>query len=68
METLFKTVCIEKGATQLFEDVESNGLQKNMQTAINHIRAIVEVCPLNQARNKVKTWRKIAEVTMNAFA
>lgn len=67
MEALFETVCQEKGATKLLEDVRPNALQTDMQTAINNIRAIVEVCPRNQAQEKVETWRKTAEAAMDVF-
>ncbi|KAJ4394499.1 hypothetical protein N0V93_003717 [Gnomoniopsis smithogilvyi] len=67
MEALFETVCMERGAIQLLEDVKPNALQKETQTAINHIRAIVEVCPRDQAQDKVDSWRDIAETAMDAF-
>ncbi|KAK8136688.1 hypothetical protein PG984_004628 [Apiospora sp. TS-2023a] len=71
MEKLFEAVCIEKGGTLglgLLEDVKSNGLQASMQTAVDHIRAIVEVCPRGQAQDKVDAWRAIAEAAMEAFS
>jgi aminoglycoside phosphotransferase (APT) family kinase protein len=68
MEKLFETVCLEKGASNLLEDVKPNGLQESMQTAVSRIRAIVEVCPRGQAQDKVDTWRETAEASMAVFA
>ncbi|KAJ4420044.1 hypothetical protein N0V82_004616 [Gnomoniopsis sp. IMI 355080] len=67
MEALFETLCHEKGATQLLEEAKPNTLQEEMQTAVNHIRAIVEVCPRNQAQDRVETWRDVAETAMDTF-
>lgn len=67
MERLFETVCAEKGVLSLLEDVKPTSLQESMQTAVNHIRAIVEVCPRGQAQDKVDTWRRTAEAAMAVF-
>lgn len=67
MEALFEAICHEKGATDLLDDVKPNALQKELQTAVNHIRAIVEVCPRNQAQDKVEGWRGVAEAAMDTF-
>ncbi|KAJ5778881.1 hypothetical protein N7457_006601 [Penicillium paradoxum] len=49
MEKLFESVCREKGVGKVLEEMQLNALQQSMQTAVNHIRAIVEVCPRGQA-------------------
>lgn len=67
MEELFETVCIEKGAARLLDDIKPNSLQERMQTAVNHIRAIADVCPRGQAGDKVGVWRTVAETAMWSF-
>lgn len=67
MEALFEAVCMEKGAARLLEEVRPNALQESMQTAINHIRAIVEVCPRGEAQDKVEGWREVAKAAMEVF-
>ena len=67
MEKLFESICREKGAGKILDEMEMNALQKSMQSAISHIRAIVEVCPRNQAQDKVAHWRGVAEAAMEAF-
>lgn len=67
MEALFEAVCVEKGAALLLEEMRPNALQESMQTAINHIRAIVEVCPRGEAQDKVEGWREVAEAAMEVF-
>lgn len=49
MEKLFESICREKGAGKILEDMELDPLQESMQTAVNYLRAIVEVCPRGQA-------------------
>jgi len=64
---VFERVAKEKGLT-LLEDAEfSSPLQEAMQTAVNYIRAIVEVCPRGQAEDKVQEWRKVVEEAMEKF-
>lgn len=67
LEEMFGTICAEKGAANLLEDMKPNESQERMQTAINHIRAIVEVCPRGQAQDKVGAWRATAEAAMRSF-
>ncbi|KAJ5212929.1 hypothetical protein N7449_000098 [Penicillium cf. viridicatum] len=67
MEQLFESICREKEAGKILEDMELNPLQESMQTAVNHIRAIVEVCPLGQAQDRLAHWRGVAEAAMEAF-
>jgi aminoglycoside phosphotransferase (APT) family kinase protein len=67
MEQLFEQVCVEKGAGHILEQTKLNAKQELMQTAVNHIRAIVEVCPRGQAQDRVAHWRGVAEVAMEAF-
>ncbi|RDW68770.1 phosphotransferase family protein [Aspergillus mulundensis] len=67
MEGLFEKICLEKGAGHLLEEMTLNDKQEQMQTAVNHIRAIVEVCPRGQAGDKVGKWREVAERAMDAF-
>lgn len=67
MERLFERVCVEKGVGALLRETRPSELQEKMQTAVNHIRAIVEVCPRGQAGDKVEGWRRVAEAAMEAF-
>ncbi|KAK9237688.1 hypothetical protein V1525DRAFT_147344 [Lipomyces kononenkoae] len=67
MEELFDTVCREKGARHILVEMQLNARQESMQTAVNHIRAIVEVCPRGQAQDRVAHWRGVAEAAMEAF-
>ncbi|KAJ5807661.1 hypothetical protein N7447_011117 [Penicillium robsamsonii] len=67
MEKLFESVCREKGAGKMLDEMNLNPLQESMQTAVNHIRAIVEVCPRGQAQHRVGHWRGVAESAMGAF-
>jgi hypothetical protein len=67
MEQLFEQVCVEKGAGHILEQTKLNAKQELMQTVVNHIRAIVEVCPRGQAQDRVAHWRGVAEVAMEAF-
>lgn len=55
MEKLFESICREKGVGKILEDMELDPLQESMQTAVNYIRAIVEVCPHGQARTELHT-------------
>ncbi|OQE35184.1 hypothetical protein PENCOP_c014G04905 [Penicillium coprophilum] len=67
MEKLFESVVREKGAGKILDEMELNPLQESMQTAVNHIRAIVEVCPRGQAQDRVAHWRGVAESAMESF-
>ncbi|KAL4902084.1 hypothetical protein BDW74DRAFT_187057 [Aspergillus multicolor] len=67
MEGLFENIVRERGAVWILQQMELNGKQEQMQTAVNHIRAIVEVCPRGQAGEKVRHWRETAERAMDAF-
>ena len=66
MEKLFKEICLEKGAEHLLEEVKINTLQESMQ-AVNHIRAIVEVCPRGQALDRVCRWREVVQKAIEVF-
>ncbi|KAJ5413555.1 hypothetical protein N7465_005860 [Penicillium sp. CMV-2018d] len=67
MEKLCESIYREKGAGKILEDMELDPLQESMQTAVNYIRAIVEVCPHGQARTELHNWRGMAEAAMEAF-
>lgn len=67
MRQLFEKICHEKGAGHILEETQLNARQELMQTAVNHIRAIVEVCPRGQAQDRVAHWRGVAEAAMEAF-
>ncbi|KAJ5951641.1 uncharacterized protein N7479_010054 [Penicillium vulpinum] len=67
MEKLFESVCCKKGAGKILKEMELSPLQQSMQTAVNYIRAIVEVCPRGQAKDRVAHWRGVAEAAMEAF-
>jgi hypothetical protein len=67
MENVFKAICQERGFGKMLEEMEPTQLQESMQTVVNHIRAIVEVCPRGQAQDRVGHWRKVAETTMEDF-
>ncbi|CAI7638496.1 unnamed protein product [Penicillium glandicola] len=67
MEQLFEQTCHEKGAEHILEQTQLNAKQEMMQTAVNHIRAIVEVCPRGQAQDRVAHWRAVAEAAMEGF-
>ncbi|KAJ5159629.1 uncharacterized protein N7482_006633 [Penicillium canariense] len=67
MEQLFEQTCREKGAEHILEQTQLNAKQEMMQTAVNHIRAVVEVCPRGQAQDRVAHWRAVAEAAMEGF-
>ncbi|CAI7642827.1 unnamed protein product [Penicillium manginii] len=67
MEQLFEQICREKGAKHILEQTQLNARQEMMQTAVNHIRAIVEVCPRGQTQDRVAHWRSVAEAAMEGF-
>ncbi|KAJ6185210.1 hypothetical protein N7519_006511 [Penicillium mononematosum] len=67
MEELFESICRENGTGKTLQDMELNPLQNSMQTAVNHIRAIEEVCPRGQAQDRVSHWRGVAEAAMEVF-
>lgn len=67
MEKVFESVCREKGAGKILEEMELSPLQESMQTVVNHIRAIVEVGPRGQAKDRVAHWREVAEAAMEVF-
>lgn len=67
MEQLFEQTCREKGAEHILEQIQLNAKQEMMQTAVNHIRAIVEMCPRGQAQDRVARWRGVAEAAMEGF-
>lgn len=67
LEKIFEANCKEKGLECLLEDVKLNELQEPMQTLTNYLRAIVEVCPRNQAQDAVGKWRKTVEACLEAF-
>ncbi|EED13998.1 conserved hypothetical protein [Talaromyces stipitatus ATCC 10500] len=67
MEELFEQVCHERGAQSILEETKMNAAQESMQTVVNHVRAIVEVCPRGQASDRTRQWRKVAEAAMEKF-
>ncbi|KAJ5717166.1 hypothetical protein N7488_002812 [Penicillium malachiteum] len=67
MEDIFESVCQEKGAERILENAKLSPLQESMQIVVNHIRAIVEVCPRGQAKDRVASWRTTAEEGMKEF-
>lgn len=66
MENL-ESICREKGAGKILQFMEWNPLQDSMQTAVDHTRAIVGVCPRGQAQDWVSHWRGVAEMAMEVF-
>ena len=67
MENVFKETCRRRGVGHLLEEVKLTGLQQAMQGVVNYLRAIVEVCPRGQARDKVRGWREAGETAMKVF-
>jgi aminoglycoside phosphotransferase (APT) family kinase protein len=67
MEEVFQAVCRERGLGKMLDEMRLSPRQESMQTVVNHIRAIVEVCPRGQAQDRVGHWRKIAETGMEDF-
>ena len=67
MMEIFQDVCREKGAGWILDQMPLNARQDAMQHAVNHIRAIVEVCPRGQAQDRVAGWREEAEKAMKTF-
>lgn len=67
MEDLFEQVCREKGVEWILGEMKMNTLQESMQTVVNYVRAIVEVCPRGQASDRVAQWRSVAETAMEKF-
>ncbi|PYH96919.1 hypothetical protein BO71DRAFT_448281 [Aspergillus ellipticus CBS 707.79] len=67
MEGVFEEVCQRKGAGGMLEEMKLNGKQEVMQRVVNHVRAIVEVCPRGQAAEKVGGWRRVVEEGMGVF-
>lgn len=67
VEQLFEQICREKGAGHVLEQTQLNSKQELMQTAVNHIRAIVEVCPRGQAQDRVAHWREVAEAAVEGI-
>jgi len=65
--SVFEGFCRARGAESLLSDVRASELQEAFQTATNHVRAIVEVCPRNQAKDRVDAWRATAENAMAVF-
>ncbi|PYH43723.1 phosphotransferase family protein [Aspergillus saccharolyticus JOP 1030-1] len=68
MEAVFEEVCREKGAEWLLEEMQwGSRLQEEVQKVVNHLRAIVEVCPKGQSGEKVEQWKKTVEEGMRTF-
>jgi aminoglycoside phosphotransferase (APT) family kinase protein len=67
MENVFQAVCQERGLGKMLDEMRLSPRQESMQTVVNHIRAIVEVCPRGQAQDRVGQWRKVAEAGMEDF-
>ncbi|KAH0362618.1 hypothetical protein KCU65_g7933, partial [Aureobasidium melanogenum] len=56
----------ERGLGYLIDDAKfTSKEQESMQTAANFLRAIVEVCPRNQASGSVMGWKEIAVKAMS---
>lgn len=53
MEDVFQAICQERGLGKMLDEMRLNPLQESMQTVLNHIRAIVEICPRQQAQDRV---------------
>ncbi|KAJ3120700.1 hypothetical protein HK100_012691 [Physocladia obscura] len=67
MMEIFEQMCIEQNAQFLLDETKPTFLQDAMQMAVNHIRAIVEVCPKGEAQDKIFAWRETAEASMDVF-
>ncbi|KAJ5380619.1 uncharacterized protein N7496_003047 [Penicillium cataractarum] len=67
MEDVFKSICQERGLGKMLDEMQLSPLQESMQTVVNYIRAIVEVCPRGQAQDRVGQWRKVAETALEKF-
>jgi hypothetical protein len=67
MERIFVEVCKEKDAEFLLDDVKMNEEQEQMQTVLNYVRAIVEVCPRGEAQDMVNGWREAAGASLAYF-
>ena len=64
---VFESVCAEKGAGWLLEQVKMSPKQEAMTTVLNHIRAAVELSARGEAGSKTVAWRKTAEEAMAVF-
>ncbi len=64
---LFADVCRARGAGHVLDEMQPSALQQALQTAVNHIRAIVECVPRGQALDKIDAWRRTAEANMAIF-
>ncbi|KAJ5097254.1 hypothetical protein N7456_007975 [Penicillium angulare] len=67
MENIFEETCRKKGFERILKETKLSPRQEDMQIAVNHIRAIVEVCPRGQAKDRVAAWRATAEKAMRSF-
>ncbi|PWY69110.1 hypothetical protein BO70DRAFT_300157, partial [Aspergillus heteromorphus CBS 117.55] len=61
MERVFEGVCREKGAEWMLEGMTFTGVQEVLQRVVNHVRAIVEVCPRGEDGKRVEAWRAVVE-------
>lgn len=57
----------EKQVTSILDDNKFNPEQKALNRIMNHVRAIVEVCPRGQDTGKVEQWRSTVEATLQFF-
>jgi Zn ribbon nucleic-acid-binding protein len=67
MEQSFEQTWRERGVEHILEQTRLNAKRDMMQTAVDHIRAIVEVCPGDQAQDRVAHWRAVAEAALEGF-
>jgi aminoglycoside phosphotransferase (APT) family kinase protein len=67
LKKVFEAECQSQGAAWLLDQTKMNSRQEDVMTAVNYIRAIVEVCPRGQAQDKVDDWCIVAETAMDTL-
>ncbi|KAM0247757.1 hypothetical protein ACHAQJ_009718 [Trichoderma viride] len=66
---LFEKRCAARGLISLVEETNhSSAIQEAMQSAVNYLRAIVEVSPRYQKAEKVPNWRAALEANLNVLS
>lgn len=63
---MFEEICEERNIPVL-KDARANENQEAMQTIVNHMRAIVEVCPRGEKEDAARRWRKVVEDNLHKF-